>query len=69
MKCIHEALRRGALDVLVRCRTSFVDIFPMTFCPLSTTATLVRPSSFMSVRASDSGESELHLLISTVVIG
>ena len=38
---------------------SAVEMLPTTFNPWSTTATEVRPSLFMSVKASASGASEL----------
>lgn len=59
MKFVQEPLSRCALDELVKCRTSLVEIFPATFCPLSTMATLERPSSYIRVRASVSGASAL----------
>lgn len=58
---MHDELSKCALELLVKCRTSLVEILPTTFRPLSTTATLVRPSLFIRVRASDKGESELSL--------
>lgn len=62
MKFIQDEFRSGALDVLVRCRTSLVEMLPTTLRPLSTTATLVRPSLCISVSASDRGASELRRL-------
>jgi hypothetical protein len=52
MKCRQEDLRSGRLLILVRCLTSAVEMLPMTFMALSTTATLVRQSSFIRRRAS-----------------
>lgn len=52
--------RRGALAALVRCLTSTVEMLPTTFLALSTTATLVKPSVFIRIRASASGVSELE---------
>lgn len=59
MKCMQDCLRSGALDEVVRCRTSLVEMFPTTLWPLSTTAILVSPSSNISINASDRGASEL----------
>ena len=60
IKCMQDAVSSGALEVLVRWRTSLVEMLPTTFCPLSTMATLVRPSSFINIKASASGASELR---------
>ncbi len=59
IKCMHVFLSRGRLAAFVRCLTSAVEMLPATFKPLSTTATEVRPSLLISVRASARLESAL----------
>lgn len=56
---MQEDCSRGKLATDVRCWTSLVEMLPTTFSPLSTTATDVRPSLFISVRASERGRSAL----------
>lgn len=59
MKWMHDDLRSGRLLVTVRCLVSTVEMLPMTFCALSMTAKLVRPSWCINCRASVSGLSPL----------
>lgn len=53
MKWMHVDLSSGKLLLFVSNLTSAVEIFPTTLKALSTTATLVNPSSLMSCRASE----------------
>jgi hypothetical protein len=48
MKWIQEDVNSGKLLELVRSLTSAVEMFPITFRALSTTATLVSPSLLIS---------------------
>jgi len=60
---MQELLISGKLLELVRSLTSAVEIFPMTFKALSTTATLVSPSLLINCSASDNGLSPLIVLV------
>src|SRR3569833_3279836 len=55
IKCIHVDSSSGRLAADVSCLISTVEMLPVTFKPLSTPATDVRPSSFMRIRASARG--------------
>jgi hypothetical protein len=48
MKWIQLDFNRGKLELLIRSLTSTVEMFPTTLNALSTTAILVRPSSFIN---------------------
>jgi len=61
MKCIQLDWSSGRLDVTVRSFTSAVEMLPVTFRPLSTTATELKPSLFISVSASARGLSALSV--------
>jgi hypothetical protein len=63
IKCKQDDFKSGRLLVLVRCLTSTVEIFPTTLKALSTTATLVRPSSLINRSASVKGLSPLESLV------
>jgi hypothetical protein len=58
-KCSVVFFSNGRLAAFVRRRTSAVEMLPTTLRPLSTTATELRPSELMRVRASARGESAL----------
>lgn len=62
MKWMQEFVRSGRLLELVRSLTSAVEIFPITFKALSTTAMLVSPSLLINWSASDKGLSPLHVV-------
>lgn len=60
IKCMQDDCSKGALAALVRSLTSTVEILPTTLRPLSTTATLVRPSLYIKVKASANSLSQLQ---------